>query len=79
MSEPTRLRPLREASRITQMLDLVLGVDRFDRAPVDIINLALGSKPIAIKPAPACKQRVQTSGMPDWQNFKRSHLKVNAA
>lgn len=41
MSEPTRLRPLREASRITQMLDLVLGVDRFDRAPVDIINLAL--------------------------------------
>ncbi len=41
MSEPTRLRPLKEAARITQMLDLVLGADRFDRAPVDVIGLAL--------------------------------------
>lgn len=41
MSEPIRLRPLKEAARITQMLDLVLGVDRFDRAPVDVIGLAL--------------------------------------
>lgn len=40
MTEPTRLRPLKEAARITQMLDLVLGADRFDRAPVDIIDLA---------------------------------------
>ena len=35
------LRPLKEAARITQMLDLVLGADRFDRAPVDVISLAL--------------------------------------
>lgn len=41
MREPTRLRPLKEAARITQMLDLVLGTDRFDRAPVDMIGLAL--------------------------------------
>lgn len=41
MSEPIRLRPLKEAARITQMLDLVLGADRFDRAPVDVISLAL--------------------------------------
>lgn len=41
MSEPSRLRPLEEAARITQMLDLVLGSDRFDRAPVDVISLAL--------------------------------------
>ncbi len=41
MSEPIRLRPLKEAARITQMLDLVLGADRFDRAPVDVIGLAL--------------------------------------
>lgn len=41
MSEPSRLRPLKEAARITQMLDLVLGSDRFDRAPVDVISLAL--------------------------------------
>ncbi|MBV5262629.1 ImmA/IrrE family metallo-endopeptidase [Pinisolibacter sp. B13] len=41
MSEPTRLRPLKEAARITQMLDLVLGANRFDRAPVDVIRLAL--------------------------------------
>lgn len=41
MSEPSRPRPLKEAARITQMLDLVLGADRFDRAPVDMISLAL--------------------------------------
>ncbi len=41
MNEPSRPRPLKEAARITQMLDLVLGVDRFDRAPVDVIGLAL--------------------------------------
>jgi len=41
MNEPTRLRPLKEAARITQMLDLVLGTDRFDRAPVDVSGLAL--------------------------------------
>lgn len=41
MNEPIRLRPLKEAARITQMLDLVLGADRFDRAPVDVIGLAL--------------------------------------
>ncbi|MCT4475446.1 ImmA/IrrE family metallo-endopeptidase [Bosea spartocytisi] len=41
MNEPSRLRPLKEAARITQMLDLVLGADRFDRAPVDMVGLAL--------------------------------------
>jgi hypothetical protein len=41
MNEPIRPRPLKEAARITQMLDLVLGADRFDRAPVDVIRLAL--------------------------------------
>jgi Zn-dependent peptidase ImmA (M78 family) len=41
MSEPSHRRPLKEAARITQMLDLVLGVDRFDRAPVDVTGLAL--------------------------------------
>lgn len=41
MSAPSRLQPLKEAARITQMLDLVLGSDRFDRAPVDVIGLAL--------------------------------------
>jgi hypothetical protein len=41
MSEPSHPRPLKEAARITQMLDLVLGADRFDRAPVDVIGLAL--------------------------------------
>jgi len=40
MNEPSRLRPLKEAARITQMLDLVFGADRFDRAPVDVIGLA---------------------------------------
>ena len=41
MIEPIRLRPLKEAARITQMLDHVLGGDRFDRGPVDVIGLAL--------------------------------------
>ena len=41
MSDPSRPRPLKEAARISQMLDLVLGIDRFDRAPVDVIALAL--------------------------------------
>lgn len=36
------LRPLAEANRITKMLDKVLGDDRFDRAPVDIKEVALG-------------------------------------
>lgn len=35
------LHPRREAARITQMLDIVLGADRFDRAPVDIAALAV--------------------------------------
>lgn len=38
MSPP---RPHREAARITKMLDVVLGADRFDRAPVDVAALAL--------------------------------------
>ncbi len=33
--------PLKEANRITQMLDAVFGQDRFDRQPVDIAVLAL--------------------------------------
>lgn len=41
MSTRSRLRPLKEAARITQMLDLVLGADRFDRAPVNVTELAL--------------------------------------
>ena len=41
MSELSRLRPLKEAARITRMLDLVLGADRFDRAPVNVTELAL--------------------------------------
>lgn len=41
MSEPYRPRPLKEAARITMMLDTVLGADRFDRSPVDIARLAL--------------------------------------
>lgn len=34
-------RPLAEAARITQMLDAVLGIDRFDRGPVPIEKLAV--------------------------------------
>lgn len=41
MTDAVRLRPGREAARITKMLDAVLGVDRFDRGPVDIVALAL--------------------------------------
>lgn len=33
-------RPLREANRITQMLDAIFGRDRFDRHPVDVRALA---------------------------------------
>lgn len=36
------LRPLAEANRITKMLDAVFGADRFDRAPVNMRELALG-------------------------------------
>lgn len=36
------LRPLAEANRITMLLDKVFGDDRFDRAPVDMKELALG-------------------------------------
>ena len=38
--EAVPLRPHKEAGRITQMLDAVLGADRFDRAPVDMAALA---------------------------------------
>lgn len=41
MREVGRLWPLKEAARITQMLDVVLGADRFDHAPVDMIQLAM--------------------------------------
>jgi hypothetical protein len=41
MTSMTSLHPLREANRITQMLDTVFGQDRFDRQPVDIATLAL--------------------------------------
>ena len=41
MTAAARPRPLKEAGRITKMLDLVLGEDRFDRAPVDVEQLAL--------------------------------------
>jgi hypothetical protein len=39
--ETTRPRPHKEAARITKMLDIVHGPDRFDRAPVDVAALAL--------------------------------------
>jgi len=41
MTDAARPRPLKEAGRITLMLDTVLGADRFDRAPVDIEAVAL--------------------------------------
>jgi Zn-dependent peptidase ImmA (M78 family) len=41
MTETGRPRPLKEAARITKMLDTVFGEDRFDRNPVDISGLAL--------------------------------------
>ena len=48
MSMIERPRPLKEAARITKVLDTVLGDDRFDRGPVDIQGLAMEySKKIA--------------------------------
>lgn len=41
MTEAARPRPFKEAARITMMLDHTLGVDRFDKAPVNVIELAL--------------------------------------
>lgn len=41
MADGAQPRPRKEAARITKMLDAVLGTDRFDRAPVDVIGLAL--------------------------------------
>lgn len=41
MNEADRPRPLKEAARITLMLDRVFGADRFDRRPVDVTSLAL--------------------------------------
>lgn len=40
MNEIARPRPLKEANRITQILDTCFGADRFDRHPVDIATLA---------------------------------------
>ena len=48
MTEADRPRPLKEANRITQLLDAYHGADRFDRHPVDMQFLALEySKQIA--------------------------------
>jgi hypothetical protein len=41
MTEVSPARPRKEAARITKMLDVVLGADRFDRAPVDVAALAM--------------------------------------
>jgi hypothetical protein len=41
MTETARPRPFKEAARITLMLDHTKGADRFDRAPVDVLELAL--------------------------------------
>lgn len=41
MSLSVSPKPLVEANRITKMLDLVFGEDRFDRHPVDVENLAM--------------------------------------
>ena len=41
MTVSERPRPLKEAARITKVLDTVFGDDRFDRAPIDIRTLAL--------------------------------------
>jgi Zn-dependent peptidase ImmA (M78 family) len=41
MAEAERPRPLKEANRITQVLDVLFGEDRFDRHPVNIRGLAL--------------------------------------
>lgn len=40
MTKSERPKPLKEAGRITKMLDLVKGEDRFDHKPVDVIELA---------------------------------------
>lgn len=34
-------RPLKEANRLTTMLDLMLGIDRFEKGPVDVERLAI--------------------------------------
>ncbi|MFN3624586.1 MAG: ImmA/IrrE family metallo-endopeptidase [Hyphomicrobium sp.] len=41
MTEAARPRPLKEAARITKVLDAVFGEDRFDRGPVDVAKLAV--------------------------------------
>lgn len=41
MTGAQRKWPIAEAARITQMMDLTLGADRFDRGPVPIENLVL--------------------------------------
>ncbi|MDO3441825.1 ImmA/IrrE family metallo-endopeptidase [Agrobacterium sp. V1] len=41
MSIPISPKPLVEANRITKMLDMVFGDDRFDRHPVDVENLSV--------------------------------------
>lgn len=41
MTSAAPARPHKEAARITKMLDAVLGEDRFDRAPVDVAELAM--------------------------------------
>ncbi|MBL28269.1 MAG: hypothetical protein CMM50_12065 [Rhodospirillaceae bacterium] len=41
MTTSDRPRPLKEAARITQMLDQVFGTDRFNREPVDVAALAV--------------------------------------
>ncbi len=41
MTGADRPRPLKEANRLTQLLDAYHGADRFDRHPVDIQFLAL--------------------------------------
>lgn len=41
MTETEKLRPLKEAARITKMLDAVFGEDRFERGPVDVSGLSL--------------------------------------
>jgi Zn-dependent peptidase ImmA (M78 family) len=40
MAEPARPRPLKEANRLTQLLDAYHGADRFNRKPVDVHFLA---------------------------------------
>lgn len=48
MTDETRPRPKKEAGRITQLLDLAYGEDRFEKGPVDIAHVATSfSKDIA--------------------------------